>query len=97
MFTTSTGTALDAANVRRVGHAGAAVTEAVYREELRPVLVDGAAMIGSILRRRGAPNRVRLPVWLPDLARDHLGELPLPCQEEVSRGREGSEGPARHP
>ncbi len=31
-----------------VGHAGTAVTQAVYRKELRPVLTDGAQVIGSI-------------------------------------------------
>jgi len=34
-----------------VGHAGTAVTEAVYRKELRPVLTDGAAAIGGIFTR----------------------------------------------
>jgi integrase len=89
VFTTSIGTALDAANVRRafravtekaglgsdwtprelrhsfvsllsangmpvesiarlVGHAGTAVTEVVYRKELRPVLVDGADVISAL-------------------------------------------------
>jgi integrase len=33
---------------RLVGHAGTALTEAVYRKELRPVLTDGAEVIGSI-------------------------------------------------
>ncbi|MGH3798047.1 MAG: site-specific integrase [Pseudonocardiaceae bacterium] len=92
VFTTTVGTGLDAANVRRgfrsvvtvagiagswtprelrhsfvsllsangvpvesiaqlVGHAGTAVTEAVYRKELRPVLTDGAEVIGSIFTR----------------------------------------------
>lgn len=31
-----------------VGHAGTSVTEAVYRKELRPVLTDGAEVIGNI-------------------------------------------------
>lgn len=35
-----------------VGHAGTAVTEAVYRKELRPVLTDGAEVIGSIFTRK---------------------------------------------
>lgn len=35
-----------------VGHAGTAVTEAVYCKELRPVLTDGAAVIGSIFTRK---------------------------------------------
>jgi hypothetical protein len=64
VFATSTGTALDAANVRRVGHAGTVVTEAVYREELRPVLVDGAAMIGCIF----ATARRAESGWAPRLA-----------------------------
>jgi integrase len=34
-----------------VGHAGTAVTEAVYRKELRPVLTHGAEVIGSIFTR----------------------------------------------
>lgn len=34
-----------------VGHAGTAVTEAVYRKELRPVLTDGAEVIDSIFTR----------------------------------------------
>ena len=34
-----------------VGHAGTTVTEAVYRKELRPVLTDGAEVIGSIFTR----------------------------------------------
>lgn len=34
-----------------VGHAGTRVTEAVYRKELRPVLTDGAEVIGSIFNR----------------------------------------------
>jgi integrase len=34
-----------------VGHAGTAVTEAVYRKELRPVLTDGAEVIGNIFTR----------------------------------------------
>lgn len=34
-----------------VGHAGTRVTEAVYRKELRPVLTDGAEVIGSIFTR----------------------------------------------
>ena len=33
---------------RLVGHAGTTVTEIVYRKELRPVLTDGAEVIGSI-------------------------------------------------
>ncbi len=33
------------------GHAGTAVTEAIYRKELRPVLTDGAEVIGSIFTR----------------------------------------------
>lgn len=36
---------------RLVGHAGTTVTEAVYRKELRPVLTDGAEVIGSIFTR----------------------------------------------
>lgn len=36
---------------RLVGHSGTAVTEAVYRKELRPVLTDGAEVIGSIFTR----------------------------------------------
>lgn len=31
-----------------VGHAGTAVTEAVYRRELRPVLTEGAEVMGRI-------------------------------------------------
>ncbi|MGH3942518.1 MAG: site-specific integrase [Pseudonocardiaceae bacterium] len=34
-----------------VGHAGTAVTEAVYRKELQPVLTDGAEVIGNIFTR----------------------------------------------
>ncbi|MGH3887912.1 MAG: site-specific integrase [Pseudonocardiaceae bacterium] len=34
-----------------VGHAGTAVTKAVYRKELRPVLTDGAEVIGGIFTR----------------------------------------------
>jgi integrase len=34
-----------------VGHSGTAVTEAVYRKELRPVLTDGAEVIGNIFTR----------------------------------------------
>ncbi len=92
VYTTTVGSGLDAANVRRgfrsvvtaagvagswtprelrhsfvsllsangvpvesiaqlVGHAGTSVTEAVYRKELRPVLTDGAEVIGSIFTR----------------------------------------------
>lgn len=36
---------------RLVDHSGTAVTEAVYRKELRPVLTDGAEVIGSIFTR----------------------------------------------
>lgn len=94
VFTTTIGTALDAANVRRefravvdaskiggnwtprelrhsfvsllsangvpveaiarlVGHAGTAVTEAVYRKELRPVLTEGAEVMGRLFPRLG--------------------------------------------
>lgn len=34
-----------------VGHAGTRVTESVYRKELRPVLTDGAEVIGRIFTR----------------------------------------------
>jgi site-specific recombinase XerD len=34
-----------------VGHSGTTVTEAVYRKELRPVLTDGAEVIGNIFTR----------------------------------------------
>jgi hypothetical protein len=37
-----------------VGHAGTAVTEAVYRKELRSVLTDGVEVIGSIFRTQFA-------------------------------------------
>jgi len=36
---------------RLVGHASTTITESVYRKELRPVLTDGAEVIGSIFTR----------------------------------------------
>jgi site-specific recombinase XerD len=36
-----------------VGHAGTTVTETVYRHELRPVLTDGAEVIGRVFARGG--------------------------------------------
>jgi len=48
----------------------------VYREVLRPVLVDGAAMIGSILRRRGAPNQVAM-------SRNHYRTVPVITEQFV--------------
>lgn len=54
---------------RLVGHSGTAVTEAVYRKELRPVLTDGAEVIGTIFTHnksaggldvRGRPCAIRL-------------------------------------
>ena len=38
-----------------VGHAGTAVTETVYRKELRPVFTDGAVVIGGVLACNKSP------------------------------------------
>jgi integrase len=37
-----------------VGHAGTTVTETVYRHELRPVLTDGAEVIGRVFAGGGS-------------------------------------------
>ena len=54
VFTTSLGTALDAANVRRtfrrVVRADTRVTEAVYRHQLRPVLLAGTVAMDRIFQ-----------------------------------------------
>jgi integrase len=39
-----------------VGHAGTTVTESVYRHELRPVLTDGADVIGRVFARGGSAS-----------------------------------------
>jgi integrase len=39
---------------RLVGHAGTAVTEAVYRKELRPVLTVGGDVMDRIFGHRGS-------------------------------------------
>ncbi|MGH3831039.1 MAG: tyrosine-type recombinase/integrase [Pseudonocardiaceae bacterium] len=39
-----------------VGHAGTTVTETVYRHELRPVLTDGAEVIGRVFARGRSAN-----------------------------------------
>lgn len=44
---------------RLVGHAGTVVTEAVYRKELRPVLTDGAEVIGIIFTRKSSTSSTR--------------------------------------
>jgi integrase len=40
---------------RLVGHSGTAVTERVYRHELRPVLQEGAAGMDALFRERPQP------------------------------------------
>jgi integrase len=40
---------------RPVGHSGTAITERVYRHELRPVLQEGAAAMDALFRERPAP------------------------------------------
>lgn len=34
------------------GHTGTATTELVYRKQIRPVVTDGAQVIGSLFPRR---------------------------------------------
>ncbi|WP_237107026.1 hypothetical protein [Nonomuraea sp. MG754425] len=38
-------------NARLVGHSGTAVTEAVYRKQIRPILLQGAAAMDTIFAR----------------------------------------------
>jgi integrase len=45
-----------------VGHAGTRVTEAVYRHELRPMLLDGATMMDQIFADAPTPDLVEEPV-----------------------------------
>jgi len=40
---------------RLVGHSGTAITERVYRHELRPVLQEGAAAMDALFRERPQP------------------------------------------
>lgn len=40
---------------RLVGHSSTATTEAVYRKELRPVITEGAEVMGTIFQPR-APD-----------------------------------------
>jgi site-specific recombinase XerD len=41
---------------RLVGHSGSAVTELVYRKQIRPVIADGAEAMDKIFSRVGLPN-----------------------------------------
>jgi integrase len=40
---------------RLVGHSSSAVTERVYRHELRPVMQEGAATMDALFRKRPEP------------------------------------------
>ena len=51
-----------------VGHASTAVTEEVYRHQLKPVITKGAEMMNTIfIQHNQAKSALRqwLPVWLP--------------------------------
>ena len=46
-----------------VGHAGTAVTEEVYRHQLKPVITQGAETMNTIFKQE--PRQVRVSEWPP--------------------------------
>jgi hypothetical protein len=70
------------------GHSGTTVTERVYRRQLRPVLLDGAAvMIGS---SRTGLMAVSQAVCQPANASGHIQPADMPSDAMKERGLRSS-------
>jgi hypothetical protein len=64
-----------------VGHAGTAVTEKVYRHQLKPVITKGAETMNTIFKTKTKTQArsacgwlpLWLPIWLPLTTQDRKG------------------------